>query len=51
VTLQGLAGPNGRVWGVTSFGYSAPYKILDEKLGFTAANVYKQVKDFLDSFK
>jgi len=51
VTLQGLAGPNGRVWGVTYFGYSAPYKILDEKLGFTAANVYKQVKDFLDSFK
>ncbi len=51
VTLQGLAGPNGRVWGVTSFGYSAPYKTLDEKLGFTAANVYKQVKDFLASFK
>jgi len=51
VTLQGLAGPKGRVWGVTSFGYSAPYKVLDEKFGFTAENVYKQVKDYLAKFK
>ena len=36
VTLQGLVGPGGKVWGVNSFGYSAPYKILDEKFGFTA---------------
>lgn len=46
-TLQALAGPNGTVWGVTSFGYSAPYKVLDEKLGFTAENVYRQVKTCL----
>lgn len=51
VTLQGLAGPNGKVWGVSSFGYSAPYKVLDEKFGFTAENVYRQVKDYLASFK
>ncbi len=51
VTLQGLAGPKGRVWGVTSFGYSAPYKVLDEKFGFTADNVYKQVKDYLAQYK
>ena len=30
-----------------SFGYSAPYKVLDEKFGFTAENVYRQVKDML----
>ena len=47
VTLQGLAGPKGYVWGMNSFGYSAPYKILDEKFGFTADNVYKQVKKFI----
>lgn len=47
VTLQGLVGDRGRVWGMESFGFSAPYKILDEKLGFTAENVYNQVKDYL----
>jgi transketolase len=47
VTLQGLAGPGGVVWGMNSFGYSAPYKVLDEKLGFTADNVYQRVKEYL----
>jgi transketolase len=51
VTLQGLVGPNGAVWGLNSFGYSAPYKVLDEKLGFTADNVYKQVKSYLATLK
>ena len=51
VTLQGLAGPSGYVWGLTHFGYSAPYKVLDEKFGFTADNVYKQVKKYLSGFK
>lgn len=47
VTLQGLVGANGKIFGLESFGYSAPYKVLDEKLGFTAENVYKQVKEYL----
>lgn len=47
VNLQGLVGANGKVWGLESFGFSAPYKVLDEKLGFTAENVYNQVKDML----
>lgn len=47
VTLEGLVGDKGRIWGLNSFGFSAPYKVLDEKLGFTADNVYKQVKEFL----
>ena len=47
VTLQGLVGPKGIVWGMNSFGYSAPYKTLDEKFGFTAVNVYNQVIAFL----
>ena len=44
VNLQGLVGCHGKVWGLESFGFSAPYKVLDEKLGFTAENVYNQVK-------
>lgn len=48
VTLEGLVGVHGKVFGMHSFGFSAPYKVLDEKLGYTAENVYKQVKDFLN---
>ena len=47
VTLEGLVGASGKVWGLSSFGFSAPYKVLDEKLGFTAENVYAQVKSLL----
>ena len=46
-TLEGLVGENGAIWGLNSFGFSAPYKVLDEKLGFTAQNVYEQVKKLL----
>ena len=45
--LEGLVGEHGTVWGLNSFGFSAPYKVLDEKLGFTAENVYDQVKKLL----
>lgn len=49
-TLEGLVGigPNSEVYGMKSFGFSAPYKVLDEKLGYTGENVYKQVKAFLN---
>jgi transketolase len=50
VTLQGLVGLKGKVWGLNSFGYSAPYKVLDEKFGFTAENVYRQVKEYLAQY-
>ena len=48
-TLEGLVGigPNSKVFGMKSFGFSAPYKVLDEKLGYTGENVYNQVKEFL----
>jgi transketolase len=51
VTLQGLAGSNGKVFGLDHFGYSAPYKVLDEKFGFTPENVVKLVVELLDSLK
>ncbi len=47
VNLEGLVGANGAVWGLNSFGFSAPYTVLDEKLGFTGENVYNQVKELV----
>ena len=44
VNLIGLVPEaEGTIWGLESFGFSAPYKVLDEKLGYTAQNVYEQV--------
>jgi len=50
VTLRGLVGPKGTVFGLDHFGYSAPYKTLDEKFGFTGDNVVYQVKKYLDKY-
>ena len=49
-TLEGLVGigPNSYIHGMRSFGFSAPYKVLDEKLGYTAEHVYKEVKEFME---
>jgi transketolase len=47
VTLSGLVGDKGKIWGLDHFGYSAPAKVLDEKFGFTAENVYSQVTAYL----
>lgn len=46
-TLRGVVGPNGKVFGLDHFGASAPYKILDEKFGFTTQNILSEVKKFL----
>lgn len=44
INLLGLVPEaEGTIWGLESFGFSAPYKVLDEKLGYTAQNVYEQV--------
>ena len=50
VTLMGLVGPKGKVFGLGHFGYSAPYKVLDEKFGFTGDNVYAQVQAYLKDY-
>ena len=47
VTMLGFAGSEGKVFGMESFGFSASYKVLDEKLGFTGANIANEVKKFL----
>lgn len=46
-TLRTLVGDKATIWGLSSFGYSAPASVLDEKLGYNAENVYDQVKDML----
>lgn len=47
VTLEGLVGMEGKVFGLGSFGFSAPAGVLDVKLGYTGENVYNQVKELL----
>ena len=47
VNLESLVGPNGKVFGLEHFGYSAPAEVLDEKFGFTGKQVYEQVIDYL----
>ncbi|HAZ03501.1 MAG TPA: transketolase [Marinilabiliales bacterium] len=47
VNLEGLVGADGKVFGLESFGFPAPYTVLDEKLGFNGQNVYNQVKELL----
>lgn len=48
VNLLGLVGTDGKIWGLESFGFSAPYKVLDEKFGFTADNIFAQVCRMLE---
>ena len=47
VNLLGLVGENGMIHGLDHFGYSAPYKVLDEKFGYNAETVYNEVKQLL----
>jgi transketolase len=47
VIFQGLVGDKGRVYGLESFGFSAPFTVLDEKLGFTPENIRKEILSFL----
>ncbi|MBQ5878479.1 MAG: transketolase, partial [Alistipes sp.] len=47
VNLLGLVGDNGVIHGLDHFGYSAPYKVLDEKFGYNGATVAAEVKKML----
>ncbi len=51
VTLAGLVGTKGMVIGMESFGFSAPYTVLDEKLGFSPESVAKKALDYLAKVK
>lgn len=46
-TLRPLTGDKGRIFGMQRFGASAPYKVLDEKFGFTAPVILQEIKNFI----
>lgn len=48
VTLKSIVGPHGMVYGLDHFGSSAPFKVLDEKFGFTVQNITEQVLKFIN---
>ncbi|WP_418992474.1 transketolase family protein [Alistipes sp.] len=47
VNLLGLVGEKGTIHGLDHFGYSAPYKVLDEQFGYNGATVAAEVKKML----
>lgn len=49
--LARLVGMHGKVIGMPSFGHSAPYTVLDEKLGYTGLNVFKTAIEYLMTYK
>jgi len=51
VTLQEIVGPLGRTAGLDRFGASAPYKVLDEKFGFTAEKVKEKIYQYISSYE
>lgn len=46
-TLRSVVGSKAEVFGLDHFGASAPYKVLDEKFGFTAQNILMAVRKFI----
>ncbi len=46
-TLESLVGCNGKIHGMNSFGFSAPYTVLEEKLGFTTDNICRLIKELI----
>jgi transketolase len=50
LTLHEIVGPLGRVIGLERFGASAPYKVLDEKFGFTPAIVAGRILEYLGEY-
>ena len=49
-TLYRVVGANGKVFGLDHFGESAPYKVLDEKFGFTADKVAAEIENYLSDY-
>ncbi|MGN0213733.1 MAG: transketolase family protein [Muribaculaceae bacterium] len=46
-TLYRVVGARGKVFGLDHFGASAPYKVLDDKFGFTPENVAKEIEAYM----
>ncbi len=50
VVLEKFVGLRGKILGLNEFGYSAPFKVLDEKFGFTPENVFAEAVKYLSEF-
>jgi transketolase len=50
ITLLEAVGPLGRVVGMERFGASAPYKVLDEKFGYTAEKAAAGIMQYLEEY-
>ncbi len=46
-SLREVCGPHAYIYGLTRFGASAPYKVLDEKFGYTPQNILNEVLGYL----
>ncbi len=46
-TFRAVDGFNGKIYGLERFGASAPFKVLDEKFGYTVDNIYNVVRQYL----
>ena len=47
-TLYPVVGTTARIYGLDHFGASAPFKVLDEKFGFTANNILNEVLAYIN---
>jgi len=51
VSFAGMVGPFGKVIGMERFGASAPFKVLEEKFGYTVEALVKRTLEYLDEYK
>ncbi len=47
ISLLSLVGTDGYIHGLDHFGYSAPFKVLDEKFGFNAESVASMIMEII----
>jgi transketolase len=50
VNFKDIAGPLGKVIGLERFGASAPFKVLEEKFGYTTEALIRQALQYMDEY-
>ncbi|GBU21349.1 transketolase [Fibrobacteres bacterium R8-0-B4] len=51
INFKDMVGPLGKVIGMERFGASAPFKVLEEKFGYTAEALIKRTLDYLKEYE
>jgi transketolase len=46
-----MVGPLGKVIGLERFGASAPFKVLEEKFGYTTESLVKRIMEYLKEYE